>query len=329
MIPLEKLREASRIFLISGVLLLPISFIEIYFGGIYNSAILIADSLHGFIDATSAILFSLLLNIIYRRSNKFPWGLYNLESIAVLFVTIFIVILSFYYIDLIISDITYEVPAWLSIIVYSSGILTFVIFILQRRYSWISLVKSDLTHTKLDLFMEIISGSAVIINDYYLTLAVVFAIIGFILADAIRQFKEAIYSLIGVNYNAPFKDRIKVILESLGINLKSIYVRKLGSFYMVHVVISLPPDCKLSNVYKIRKTVKRIINSFENVAIVDVKVVPEKIKRHNLSITNSVTEVTNSNKVHEVNWARYFTTIKDGKELIKRADFSDQNTNRM
>ncbi|WP_373468107.1 cation transporter [Acidianus infernus] len=327
MIPLEKLREVSKVFLFSGALLLPISIIEIYFGEIYHSAILIADSFHGFIDATSAILFSLLLNIIYRRSNKFPWGLYNLESIAVLFVTIFIVILSINYINnLIISDVNYEVPAWLSSIVYSSSVLTFVVFILEKRYSWISLVKTDLTHSKLDLSMEIVSGFAIIINEYYLTLTVVFTIIGFILADAIRQFKEAIYSLIGVNCDAPFKDRIKTILESLGINIKSIYVRKLGSFYMVYVVISLPPDCKLSNVYKIRKTVKRIVNSFENVAMIEVRVVPEKIKKHKLQITNDAPKVSNGNKVNETNWTKYsanFKDIENGRELIKRAVTKD------
>ncbi|MFP3217711.1 cation transporter [Acidianus sp.] len=326
MIPLGKLREVSRIFLFTGALLLPISIIEIYFGEIYHSAILIADSFHGFIDATSAILFSLLLNIIYRRSNKFPWGLYNLESIAILFVTIFIVILSINYINLIINDVNYEVPAWLSLIIYSSSVLTLVVFILEKRYSWISLVKTDLTHSKLDLFMEIVSGFAIIINEYYLTLVVVFTIIGFILADAIRQFKEAIYSLIGINCDAPFKDRIKIILESLGINLKNIYVRKLGSFYMVYVVISLPPDYKLSNVYKIRKTVKRIVNSFENVAMVEIRVVPEKIKKHKLLITNDATKVSNSNKVNEANWAKYSSNFKDienRRELIKRAITKD------
>jgi divalent metal cation (Fe/Co/Zn/Cd) transporter len=181
--------------------------------------------------------------------------------------------------------------------------------------------------------MEIVSGFAIIINEYYLTLAVVFTIVGFILADAIRQFKEAIYSLIGINCDAPFKDRIKIILESLGINLKNIYVRKLGSFYMVYVVISLPPDCKLtstmatfSNVYKIRKTVKRIVNSFENVAMVEVRVVPEKIKNHKLLITNDATKVSNSNKVNEANWAKYSSNFKDienRRELIKRAITKD------
>ncbi len=326
MIPSEKLREVSRIFLFTGVLLLPISILEIYFGETYHSAILIADSFHGFIDSTSAILFSLLLKIIYRRSNKFPWGLYNLESISILLVTIFIVILSIYYINITIYDIDYEVPAWLSLIIYSSSVLTLAVLVFERRYSWISLVKTDLTHSKLDLVMEIISGFAIIINEYYLTLAMVITIIGFILADTVRQFKEAIYSLIGVNCDAPFKERIKIILESLGINLKNVYVRRLGSFYMVYVVVSLPPDCKLSNVYKIRKTVKRIVNSFENVAMVEIKVVPEKIKKHQLVSTNNATKVSDCNKANETSWSKYSTNFKDiknGRELVKKTVTKD------
>lgn len=311
MLPVQKLRQVSKLFLISGIIIVPISILELYYGQLYNSSILLADSFHGFIDATSVILFSILLNIIYKRSKKFPWGLYNLESISILFVTIFIVYLAISYLTTEIRDVNIKQPTWLSIIVYISSIIFLIVYSIERRYSWISLVKSDLTHAKLDISMEIFSGTTIIVNNYYLTLIVIISMIGFILFDAIRQFKEAIYSLIGVNYNSPIKERIKIILESLGFDIKSIYLRKIGSFYTLYVIIGSDPSLTLGEIYKMRKIVKRIGGSFDGIVNVEVKVVPEKSKKPKTIKNINVLKASLSNKVNEKNRAEYPSLVKN------------------
>lgn len=311
MIPLEKLRALSKLFLVSGILLVPISIIELYYGELYNSSILLADSFHGFIDATSAVLFSVLLSIVYKKSSKFPWGLYNLESIAILFATLFIVYLALDYLTTEINDINVSQPAWLSVIVYVVAVIFVIIYAIERKYSWIELVKSDLAHIKLDVSMEILSGIAIIISNYYLTLTVIVAMITFIIIDAARQFKEAIYSLVGVNYDSPIKDRMKAILTSLGYDVKNIYVRKIGSFYTLYVIIGLDPSITLKEIYKIRKTIKRIGSTFDSVVSIDVRVVPSKSKKQRLISSINELKAFISNKADEKDRPKYPSIIKN------------------
>lgn len=324
MIPLQKLKQVSRLFLISGIVIVPISIIELYYGELYNSSILLADSFHGFVDATSAILFSVLLGIIYKRTSKFPWGLYNIESISILFVTIFIVYLAIAYLTTEIKDINVKQPAWLSIIVYVTSAVFIIIYEIEKRYSWISLVKTDLSHIKLDVLMEVFSGLGIILSNYYLNLTIITSLLIFVLYDTIRQFKEAIYSLIGVNYDSPIKERMQAILISLGYNVKNIYVRKIGSFYTLYVIIGLDPNVTLKEIYKIRKVVRRIGNSFDGVVSVEVKIIPEKSKKRELSNTNDGIKHIFRNKVNEENWSKYPSLIKNVTN--SRSDIKDTTT---
>ncbi|TRM94788.1 cation transporter, partial [Sulfolobus sp. A20-N-G8] len=70
-------------------------------------------------------------------------------------------------------------------------------------------------------------------------------IVSFIIFDTFRELKEAIMSLIGANYNGPLKDEIFKALRKANINVLKIYVRRLGSFYMVYLIIGLPSNVTL------------------------------------------------------------------------------------
>ncbi|WP_084739874.1 cation transporter [Sulfuracidifex tepidarius] len=94
MISLKGLNSASRIFLFTGIVLLPLSLVEYLFGFWYGSFILIADSYHGFIDTFSAFFYSIILRVIYRKSKRFPLGKYNLESLGILLASIIVLFLS-------------------------------------------------------------------------------------------------------------------------------------------------------------------------------------------------------------------------------------------
>ncbi|ARM75022.1 cation transporter [Acidianus manzaensis] len=317
MIDLQKLRELSKLFLLSGILIVPLSIIEFYYGEYYNSSILIVDSFHGFIDATSAILFSILLGVIYKRSSKFPWGLYNLESISVLFVSIFIVYLAINYITTALHNSISGGPTWLAILIYISSLISLLIYKIEKKYSWINLVKTDITHTKLDTFLEIFSGIGIIVNNYYLTITIIIGISAFVLFDTIRQFKEAIYSLIGFNYNSPIKERLKIMLESFGLNVKNIYIRKIGSFYSLYVIIGLEPKTTLAEIYKLRKIVKRIAKTFDGVVNVEVKVIPEKSKKVKTTNNINVQKTSIDNKSDEKIRSEYPTPIANIKNTSR------------
>ncbi|EZQ01824.1 cation transporter [Candidatus Acidianus copahuensis] len=296
MLHLEGLRSVSKIFFVTSLAIIPVSVVELFYGVEYNSSILIADSLHGFIDASSALLFSILLKIIYRRTHKFPWGLYNLESLAILGISTIIAVFSINFVFSTIKNVSLDIPSWLSILTMSSGFVTIIVYIIERKFSWISLVKADMSHSKVDFGMELAGTIGIVVDYYWLTVSITVAIVAFIMIDTIRQVKEAIYSIIGVNCNCPVKDRIYTILTSYGFHIKNIYTRKLGSFLMIYIVVGLPSNVKLRDAYKVRKTIKRIVNSFDGVAIVDIKIVPEKHKYREKESVIDVSKVRTASK---------------------------------
>jgi divalent metal cation (Fe/Co/Zn/Cd) transporter len=278
LIPTEKLNSASRVFLYSGIVLLPLSILEIIYGNLFSSYILLADAYHGFIDSSTAFLFSVLLKVIYRRTKRFPLGLYNLESLAMLMVSALILLLS---VSVLLQSFSREAstPSWLSSLAWAGGLVTLGIYLLERRYNWLQLVRADMLHSKLDVVLEVLSGVGIIVGNYFLTIAIVTTIVGFILVDTAREVKEAILSLVGANCNSPLAERIETILSSYGFNVARVYVRRLGSFYMIHVIVRMPSETPLSKVYKEKKKAERIVQTFDGVAVIDVRAVPTKVDR--------------------------------------------------
>ncbi|MEM3189377.1 MAG: cation transporter, partial [Saccharolobus sp.] len=232
-----------------------------------------------FIDATFALVISLSLKIILnKRSKKFSNEIYNLESILIIFLSFIIVYFS---IDLLISAVKItepeELPVNLAIVTWVSGLLTFFIYLIERRYSWIEIVKTDIVHSKLDIISEILSGFVIIISNSALILIATFLIVIFLIFDVIKEVKEAIYAIIGVKVDSPLRDEIIEVLRSRGINVLNATFRRLGSFLSVNLVIALPSDSSIAKAYEIKKNVKRIIyNNFDNIVAIDFVFVPIK-----------------------------------------------------
>ncbi|EWG07514.1 MAG: cation diffusion facilitator family transporter [Candidatus Aramenus sulfurataquae] len=314
MLPLEKLNSASRAFLVTSVMIFGITSVEIVFAKIYNSSLLIVDSYHGFLDAFGALLYSILLKIVYRRTKRFPWGLYNLESLAILMTSGVIVFLSIDYLSTVVKA-NYEVPAWLSVFAWASSGITLIAYLIERSYSWIGVVRTDLLHSKLDFVMEIISGIAIISENYYFNISVIVVIILFILVDTAREVKESILSLVGASCECPIKERIYEILKGFNIDVSKVYVRRLGSFFMVYVIVRMPENAELRKAYRVRKKVNRLVYSFDSVAMVEVKIVPKKVKTTKGKRLANVFEKSANDKVDEVDRAQLKPTGKSSTRV--------------
>ncbi len=274
MISLKGLNSASRIFLFTGIVLLPLSLVEYLFGFWYGSFILIADSYHGFIDTFSAFFYSIVLRIIYRKSKRFPLGKYNLESLGILLASIVVLFLSLNLIIDAIRENQSSINSWFALLTWIPAVVTFSIYIAERKYSWIGLVRADIAHSKFDVLTEIASGFAIILDNSLVTLLMILVIVGFVILDTARELKEAIMSLIGATLDSPIRDTVIEKMRKVGINALSTSVRKVGSFYSISVVIGLPSNTTLKEAYRIRKKAYRIINSIDNIALVEIKVIP-------------------------------------------------------
>lgn len=234
-----------------------------------------ADSYHTLIDFLMSFIFYFTLIKINTRSKRFPWGLYNLESLVVLTASIFIVYLST---NLILSmfdnAITLSISPWYSIILFVSSIYSLTLFLIERRYVEIQIVKNDMIHSLLDGVTEVVSGVTLILQNTVLMDTVTLLILAFTLSDVVREIKDSIVSILGASIDSPMKFQLINELRSKNIPIINLYLKKCGSFYAVYTYIGLPKDISLEKAYKIKRKTKRIIKKYDNIAYVDVILVP-------------------------------------------------------
>ncbi|AAK42398.1 cation diffusion facilitator family transporter [Saccharolobus solfataricus] len=275
MISGKVLRRVSIIFLFSSISLIPIFLSELIAGILFKSYVLMADSYHTLIDFLMSFIFYFTLIKINTRSKRFPWGLYNLESLVVLTASIFIVYLST---NLILSmfdnAITLSISPWYSIILFVSSIYSLTLFLIERRYVEIQIVKNDMIHSLLDGVTEVVSGVTLILQNTVLMDTVTLLILAFTLSDVVREIKDSIVSILGASIDSPMKFQLINELRSKNIPIINLYLKKCGSFYAVYTYIGLPKDISLEKAYKIKRKTKRIIKKYDNIAYVDVILVP-------------------------------------------------------
>ncbi|ACP34200.1 cation diffusion facilitator family transporter [Sulfolobus islandicus Y.G.57.14] len=275
MISVKVLRRLSIIFLFSSIFLIPIFLLEFIVGILFKSYILIADSYHTLIDFLISLLFYFTLVKINTRSRRFPWGLYNLESLVILATSIFIVYLSANLIlSMFDSSITFSISPWYSIILFASSIYSLALYFVERRYAEIQIVKNDMVHSFLDSIAEVVSGITLIVQNMVLIDVVTLAILTFTLSDVIREIKDSILSILGASIDSPMKFQLINELRSKNIPIINLYLKRCGSFYAVYAYIGLPKDITLEKAYKIKRKTKRIIKKYDNIACIDVILVP-------------------------------------------------------
>ncbi|QGA53399.1 cation diffusion facilitator family transporter [Sulfolobus sp. E5-1-F] len=275
MVSVKVLRRVSIIFLFSSIFLIPIFLFELIIGILFKSYILMADSYHTLIDFLMSLLFYFTLVKINTRSRRFPWGLYNLESLVILAASIFIVYLSMNLIlNMIDSSITFSISPWYSIVLFVSSIYSLTLYFIERRYVEIQIVKNDMIHSFLDSIAEVISGITLIVQSVVLIDVVTLVILIFTLSDVIREIKDSILSILGASIDSPIKIQLVNELKSKNIPILNLYLKKCGSFYAVYTYIGLPKDISLEKAYKIKRKTKRIIKKYDNIAYVDVILVP-------------------------------------------------------
>lgn len=276
MLTLEKFNSISKLFLLSGISLIPISILELYYGRYFSSYILIEDSYHGLVDAITILLVALFLRVVHKRSKRFPMGLYNLENLIVIGSSLLIL---YYSVDALIQSLSSKssVPIWASGLTIANALITGSIYIAERKYSWLLLVKNDIAHAKLDIMMEGVSSAGLVIDNYYVSLGIVIAIVAFILKESLKTMKEAILSLVGANCESEFGERVEAMLRGFGIDVRKVYVRRLGSFYSIYIIFGVPSFTPIIEVYKIKKKIQRIVSTLDNVVMTDIRTVPIKI----------------------------------------------------
>lgn len=274
MISRETLDRSSRLFAVTGLAWLPLAAYEIYLGLTRGYYILQADGYHSLFDSVMALLYAILIKVAYTRSKKYTWRLYNVESMATILVSIFVVYLT--------GSALLEslhggpvMPTWTSWLIWVDGAMSAAVATLEARYARLLLVRSDVLHASVDAAVDLIAGGVVVGAYFRLTPLIMAVIFTVTLYNAVSNSLVAAESLLGLEVHASdLRKSVEAGLRSAGIRPLRVYVARAGSFYLVQAIIALPPETTLAKAYRVKKRAAKIISSMDSVLIADVRVVP-------------------------------------------------------
>ncbi|HHD92606.1 MAG TPA: cation diffusion facilitator family transporter [Candidatus Portnoybacteria bacterium] len=255
---------------------------KLFFGLMIGSAALIADGTHSGIDIVSS--FGTYLGIKVAKKpvdEKHPYGHYRAESLAGLFVTIFLASSALWIIyEAVVKFFTKSQET------FSPGAIILVIitiivnegmarlkFYYGRKDESLSLV-ADAEHSRAD----VLSSAGVLIPllfaKYFPPIdgIVAFLIGGYILYESFVLGREITDSLLDVSDKSA-EERIRKICQSHKIEISDLKTRKIGSATFAEIKIKLPSKLKVEDVQKITDILEeRLLNNISELKQVVISI---------------------------------------------------------
>ncbi len=266
----HSLKKAYRTMMIIAIFSIIGTVTEFLFAYLSSSMILYTDTVHWIIDTALELFILFSLYFAARMYRRFSWGALYLESISmfILVLGIFIVY-GYLFIDYINSFIlSSSIKAstsnpFLSLVTIFGGALTLVsLFIQQRAYKILRLeiLKMDYRHAILDTISSIIATVGLyltsITNSVVIEFTTMIFIMVFIFHSIISYFKDSILSLLGMNIDPELKYELYKSISSIDyIDVKDINIRRIGSFYVVRIIVLIDPNTTIAEAHRLRRKI--------------------------------------------------------------------------
>lgn len=322
---LVKLGRGKRIALIATILTAMLAVIKYTAGVLYNSDVLIADAYHSLAD-TAAIFASAFGLFLAGKSktDKFPYGLYKAETIALLFIGIFI---SYAGVDLTREGIKKIMePQFRAGVPYIPVFVVIFSVIVSAFIAWWELkvsreIKSlSLEANAKESFLDLASSAVVFCGIIMpsLNFPVVEGVSIILIALLVLKIGlESTYRSILILLDANVHDELKksigdIICRIKGIKaVKGVFIREAGPFKMIDLKIEVSPSATVYAANELNEEItKRILENIDNIdeVIVDVKPAKNEIYR-------AVVPVVSSNGLRSIVFphfgrSRYYAIVK-------------------
>lgn len=257
--------KPQSVSIISTIVNFGLGISKLIFGFLIGSVALIADGIHSGLDVISSFITFLGLKTAKKPvDEKHPYGYWKAESLAGLFVAIFLAvsgvwilyeaIIRFFGEKLVNLTKGAIIVVGLSIII--AEILARLKFHYGKKHHSLSLV-ADAEHSRADALSSIAVLAGLFLTKYFnLADAIIALAIGFyILFQAFKIGKEITDSLLDVA-NKDIEERIKKICRVHRIEISDLKTRKIGAYNSAEIKIKLPPKLKVDEVQKITETLE-------------------------------------------------------------------------
>ncbi len=245
------------------------------------SSIVMADMIHSVLDALMSFATALSIYIVTRRlrSSRFPWGLYNAESLASMFIAM---VTLFFALETLYTGLTspsrtplYVAP--LLLLGFAASYSMYRLEALWAERSMSSSLRSDALHAKSDSLLTLAALAGVvleILSESPVPQAVALILItGYIARDSINILKESILSILGAT---PPRERVEDLVRRAesysGLKLYRVMLKRTGSFITGVIMLEADPTMNLGEAHRIAKKVRRAIYR-ENPDVVNLVIV--------------------------------------------------------
>ena len=263
---------------------------KITVGVISNSAAILAEGIHSFMDILSSGISYIGIKISKKPSNeKYPYGYYKFEVLAGTIITLILLVTGI--------GIVYEsYQSFFSPEVIKIGYLAFGVMILSavineimarlkihfgKKENSISLL-SDGIHSRIDVYASLAVLIGLFLTEYWIYVDSVLALLVglYIIKESFSLGKEAVDSLLDVSAGQETEEEIRLIAKKQNIEINSLKTQKKGYAVTANLEIKLPSDLSVEKATKISNNLREnLIKGIERLQYVSIQ-----IKSHEMEI---------------------------------------------
>jgi len=262
---------------------------KIIVGVIANSAAVLAEGIHSFMDVFSSAISYIGIKISKKPSDKkHPYGHYKFEVFSGLLITLILLGTG--------AWIVYEAyqkfldPSSIKIPVLAFGVMIFSAIVNEimarlkihfgKKENSISLL-SDGVHSRIDVYVSLAIFIGLFLTKYWIyadsLLALLIGI--YIIKESFSLGREAVDSLLDVSAGEEIEEKIKSIVKGKNIEISSLKTQKKGSAVTANLEIKLSSDLSVEEATKISNNLRgKLINEIESLQYVIIQIKSHEVE---------------------------------------------------
>ena len=261
---------------------------KIFVGVFSNSAAVLAEGLHSFMDIFASAVSYIGIRTSKRPSDeKHPYGYYKFEVLAGTIITIILLVTG--------GGIVYDAvrnffsPAEITIGFLAFGIMAFSVIINEimarikiyfgKKENSISLL-SDGVHSRVDVYASLAILLGLFFIKYWIYADSFLALLVglYIIKESFSLGREAMDSLLDVSAGKEIEEKITNLTKEDKIELAELKTQKKGSAVVANLEIKLPNTLSVEEATKISNNLrKKMINEIESLQYVTIQITSHEV----------------------------------------------------
>jgi len=279
----------EKISLISIFVNLLLAGFKIIIGFFANSAAILAEGIHSFMDILSSTIGYLGIKISQKpEDQRHPYGHYKFEVLAGLLITIILfgtgvgIIWQAYqkFLNPSLIQIPFLAFSAMLFSVVANEIMARVKIHFGEKENSLALL-SDGAHSRVDVYASLAVFIGLFLTKYWLyTDSVLALLIGFyIIKESLSLGKEAADSLLDVSAGPGIEDKISSIVKSKNIQLDSLKTQKKGSVITANLAIKLASQISVSEATETSDNLrKKLMAEIDNLSYIVIQIKSQQVE---------------------------------------------------